>query len=272
MKRVLPLIPACLATGLLFAQANNYPNGSTVADFTVTDTHGTVHNLNTYAAAGKYVILDFFFYNCGPCQSHAPYYSELYQTYGCNGGDLICIEVNNGSDSDALTEAFSVDFAPGFAHPPAVGAADGDPLTTTFGVSAFPTFCLISPDKVMLDQDIWPVANMGTFVAAFPTGSGITAQACVVGLDEAGSPAFTEVFPSPTTGLVTITFNDTHANNLSIEVYDMLGQLASTQSFGALVAGVQRTFDLSALADGQYVLKLVADGQVRDASRVTLAR
>ncbi|MEO8067182.1 MAG: T9SS type A sorting domain-containing protein [Flavobacteriales bacterium] len=272
MKRSLLSLPASLATALLMAQAANYPAGSTVANFTVTDTHGTVHDLATYAAQGKYVLLDFFFYNCGPCQVHAPYYSELYQTYGCNSADLICIEVNNGSDSDALTEAFSVDFAPGFAHPPAVGAADGDPLTTTFGVSAFPTFCLIGPDSKMKNNDIWPVSSMNTFVAAFPAGSNITPAACLVGISETGRAAFTKVFPSPTTGSVTITFSTTSTHNLSVEVYDMLGQLVETRSFGTLTASAQRTLDLSALADGQYVLKLLANGEVHDATRVTLAR
>ncbi|MFZ1331639.1 MAG: redoxin domain-containing protein, partial [Flavobacteriales bacterium] len=107
----------CLAT----AQTNNYPNGSTVADFTVTDIDGQEHNLNAYAAAGKYVLLDFFFYNCGWCQVYAPYYSELYQTYGCNGGDLVCISINNGDDTDVLAGSFHEDFAPGYAHSPTVG-------------------------------------------------------------------------------------------------------------------------------------------------------
>lgn len=271
MKRIF-LSPAALFVGsVLFAQTTNYPVGSTVANFTATDVHGTTHDLATYAAQGKYVILDFFFYNCPPCQSNAPYYSELYQTYGCNSGDLICIEVNNGADSDALTEAFSVDFAPGFAHPPAIGAAEGDPLTNVFGVSAFPTFCLIGPDMKMKNNDIWPLTDMSTFVAAFPAGSNITPQACAVGLNEDGALAFTSLYPSPTSGLVSITFGATGSSNLGVAVFNMLGEQVSAQSFGVLTAGAQRTLDLSSLADGQYVLKLLANGEVRDASRVTVA-
>ena len=256
---------------MLMAQASNYPNGSTVADFTVTDTHGQVHNLNAYAAAGKYVLLDFFFYNCGPCQAHAPYYSELYQTYGCNGGELICIEIDDGADTDALTQAFSEVFAPGFAHPPAVGSGGGAALTSTFGVGAFPTFCLISPAKVMINQDIWPVSDMSTFVAAFPTGSNITPHACVVGIDETATPHFTSVRPSLTSGPVTVTFNGPRSSAAEILVFNMLGQPVFSQATNS-VPGAELTLDLSALSTGNYLLKLAVNGIVTDAQRIAIAR
>jgi len=93
MKRILLASFACAAAILLNAQANNYPNGSLVANFTVTDTDGNTHNLYDYTAQGKYVILDFFFDTCPPCQATSHYFSQLYQTYGCNDGDIICIAI-----------------------------------------------------------------------------------------------------------------------------------------------------------------------------------
>lgn len=271
MNRSLLLIPAGLACSLSFAQATNYPNGSTVDDFTVTDTHGQVHNLNAYAAAGKYVLLDFFFYNCGPCQAHAPYYSELYQTYGCNGGDIICVEINNGDDSDALTEAFSEDFAPGFAHPPAVGSGGGSGLTATFGVGAFPTFCLISPEKIMVNQDIWPVSSMQTFVNAFPTGSGITPQACAVGMDEGTNLHFTSIRPTATDALVTVNFGGVRSAVVDLRLFDMLGQNVLSRRISA-GDGLGCTLDLGALPAGEYILKLVTEGNTGDARRITVVR
>lgn len=271
MNKLVLTLSAGFSASLAMAQASNYPNGSTVADFTVTDTHGQVHNLNTYAAAGKYVLLDFFFYNCGPCQAHAPYYSELYQTYGCNGGDLICIEINDGQDTDALTEAFSEDFAPGFAHPPAVGSGGGDALTTTFGVGAFPTFCLISPAKVMINQDIWPVSSMETFVAAFPSGSDITEQACVVGIEVSATARFTSVYPTATDRLITVVFNGPRSQTIDLRVFDMLGNNVLNQTANTS-AGTTRTLDLGSLPNGDYLLKLVAKGIPSDARRIAVIR
>ena len=270
MNRTLLTLSSLLSASLLLAQADNYPEGSTVDDFTVTDTQGHEHHLDGYISAGKYVILDFFFYNCGPCQAHAPYYSELYQTYGCNGGDLICIEVDYG-DSDALAEAFAEDFAPGFAHPPVIGSGSGNGLVSTFGVGAFPTFCLIGPGREMLNNDIWPVSNMSTFVAAFPAGSGITAQPCAVGIEEAGTPHFTSVYPTLTSGVITLSCSGTHAQQVEVVVYDLLGQPVPDLAV-TLRTGTERTLDLGALANGQYVLKLIADGRVTDTERVAVAR
>ncbi len=265
-------LSALLALPLLCqAQATNYPAGSTVANFTATDIDGVTHDLAAYAAAGKYVILDFFFYNCGPCQVHAPYYSELYQTYGCNGNDLICIEVNYG-DADALAEAFAPDFAPGFAHPPVIGSGSGDGLVSTFGVMAFPTFCLIDPDMKMVNNDIWPVSNMNTFVGAFPAGSGIDPAPCLTGIPSASTDRLTGVFPSPSAGEVTVAFNLMKAAHLVVNVTDPTGRIVVQQDLGTTVGADQRTLDLGALAAGQYQLTLLADGAPLGTQRLTIAR
>ncbi|MBS1942214.1 MAG: redoxin domain-containing protein [Bacteroidetes bacterium] len=265
MKRPLLLLSTCMAASLAMAQASNYPNGSTVDDFTVTDTQGQVHNLNDYAAAGKYVLLDFFFYNCGPCQAHAPYYSQLYQTYGCNGGNLICIEINNGMDNDALTEAFSEDFAPGYAHPPAVGSGGGAGLTTTFGVGAFPTFCLIGPDMQMIANDIWPVSSMQTFVNEFPAGSNITPQQCsALGVDEAAEHLASRVWPVPSNGLVHVELGP-NAGPAEAELSDASGRLVGTRHIN-----ISGTLDLQGLEDGNYILELRNGQGARSMHRITL--
>lgn len=270
MIKALLTLSSAVSSAFLLAQAQNYPNGSTVADFTITDLQGTVHDLDAYGAAGKYVLLDFFFYDCGPCQANAPYYSELYQTYGCNGGDLICIEVNYG-DPDTDAEAFSVDFAPDFAHPPVVGSSIGNGLVDEYGIPAFPTFCLIGPGREMTVNDIWPLTGMSTFVDAFPQGSGITAQACAVGIDEHALAASLAVRPTLTDGPVTVNYSGPGAQRLEVAVFDPLGQPVPGLTT-ALRPGADRTLDLGALANGQYLLRVTADGRVVDTQRVALVR
>ncbi|HEX2615908.1 MAG TPA: hypothetical protein VHL57_00120, partial [Flavobacteriales bacterium] len=228
------------------------------------------HDLEAYGAAGKYVVLDFFFYDCGPCQQHAPYYSELFQTYGCNSGDLICIEVNFG-DPDADATAFSEDFAPGFAHPPVIGSATGDLLVTEYGIPAFPTFCLIGPGREMIVNDIWPLADMSTFVNAFPDGADITEQPCLVGIDERASAAALAVRPTLTDGPVTVNYRGPSAQRVEVTVFDLLGHPVPGTTT-VVQRGVDRTLDLRALANGQYILHVIADGRVVDARRVALVR
>ena len=268
MKRFLLASIACATTFLLNAQANNYPNGSLVADFTVTDTHGNTHNLYTYTAQGKHVILDFFFDTCGPCQATSHYFSQLYQTYGCNAGDIVCIAMNNGTDTNAEVDAYETTYGGSWAHPPAIGIKGGcAAVDNAFGVNAYPTYCLIGPDNLMKNQDIWPIADMSTFVSAFPTGSGIDAMACLVSVSETAAPAFS-LAPSLTDGNVEVRFANPNGGTAVI-VTDLLGN--TVQSVPVNGAG-RVSIDLSAFADGAYLISLVEGGQASAPQRVVLAR
>lgn len=261
MKRSLLASLAVAAAFLLNAQATNYPNGSLVADFTVTDTDGNVHNLYTYTAQGKYVILDFFFDTCPPCQATSQYFSQLYQTYGCNSGNLICIAMNNGTDTNAEVDAYEAAYGGSWAHPPAIGIEGGcTPVDNAFGVNAYPTYCLIGPDNLMKQQDIWPISNMSTFVAAFPAGHNIAPMSCLVGIGEtAALPSFT-AYPVPTSGMVTLELPAEMRGLLQAEVSDAAGRVV----FSAPINGNSiAQLDLSALADGRYLLRVTAgDGQM----------
>jgi len=263
-----------LATSFGIAQTSNYPIGSTVDDFTVVDTQGETHHLYAYTAAGKHVMLDFFFYNCGPCQINAPYYNQLFETYGCNGGDLICISVNNGSDTDALAEQFGVDFGGDFAHPPTVGQVQGGALTDVFGVSYSPTFCLIGTDNKIKDDDVWPLSNgMASLVASFPAGSGIQPMACATSIGEYALSAVTEVYPNPTSGTVTLNMTLDRTAPVRLEVLDLLGKTVLRSDLGTLMTGnTTRNIDLGALANGQYLLRAFTGDKLTSATRIALAR
>ena len=257
---------------LTSAQTNNYANGATVANFTVTDVEGVTHTLYNYTSSGKYVVLDFFFDTCGPCQATAPYFNEVHETYGCNDGDLICLTVNNGTDSDAEVIAYENTYGGSFNHSPAVSSTGGGgAVTSTFGVSAFPTYCLIGPNNTMIVNDIWPISNMSTFVAAFPAGSNITPTACAVGIDENDVVSFTGVYPVPSQGIITLNVSSRSSSNVTVEVVDVLGQLVATHSFNGRNGSSTQTLDLSNLSDGQYFLKLNAGNQTADTQRIVIA-
>ena len=85
----------------LNAQASNYDVGDVVDNFTVVDTEGNTHELYEITASGKHVYLDFFFDTCPPCQATSPIFGDFFNKYGCNSGDVYCLVINNGSDSDA---------------------------------------------------------------------------------------------------------------------------------------------------------------------------
>lgn len=239
------------------AQVLNYNEGEIVDNFTVTDTDGVSHDLYAYTAAGKYVILDFFFVACVPCQQTTPIFNELHDKYGCNAGDLICISMNSGSDTDAQVVAFENQYGGSFNHAAAVSAEGGaGAVTTNFGIAAYPTFTLIGPDNSMLETDIWPVANVGTFEATFPNGSGIEVMACSVSVDEIkNGMEWKGVYPNPTQGIATMSYTLKQASTVRIALYNLIGEKVATIANNNQMAGEhQVNFDFSAYPSGIYML------------------
>ncbi len=72
-----------------------------------------------------------------------------------------------------------------------------------------------------------------------------------------------EMYPNPTTGIV----NFNNVENATIEVYNMMGQVVANANSNS----VNTTIDLSNLANGNYVVRIVKDGEVAT-SKLNIAR
>lgn len=59
-----------------------YQTGSTMADFTLTDTDGNTYTLSELLETKKTVILNFWYVDCTPCKNEFPHFEELYKQYG----------------------------------------------------------------------------------------------------------------------------------------------------------------------------------------------
>ncbi len=273
MKR--PLLLLILIGTLSFAQAQtgNYAIGSTVANFTVTDVDGVTHSLYDYTSQGKYVALDFFFTTCGPCQATSPYFNQLNDTYGCNSHDLICLTINDGQDNSAAVVAYEIAHGGSYHHCPAVSnEGGGAAVTSTFGVNAFPTYCLIGPDNTMIANDMWPISSMSDFVAFFPPGGVIETAPCIAGITEQIGAQSLTVRPSPSQGQVIVEIAGMGQGAITMDVLDMLGQQVRTVSLGSANGGtLQSTVNLSELGDGQYLCRFTTPDGRRDIRRIVIA-
>lgn len=224
MKKITSLALMLMFTITTFAQILNYNVGDTVDDFTVTDTNGVEHNLYEYTQAGKYVFLDFFFVDCGPCRTAIPIYNEFYDKYGCNQGDLIMLSINNGNDDNAYVEWYSEEFGGEFNHTPHVSNEGGaTAVDTNFNPAAYPTFCLIAPDNTLINQDIWPLAGVITFENALPPEVDPEVMECtVLGVTDVTDASFT-IFPTVSNGQnISIVMNNQEAT--SVRVFDVTGR------------------------------------------------
>lgn len=237
-----------------FSQVQNYNVGDVVNDFTVTDTEGVEHNLYTETAAGKYVFLDFFFDTCPPCQQTTPIFNELHQKYGCNDGEIFCISINNGSDTDPEVIAFENNFGGPFEHAPAVSADGGaGPVDTDFGITAYPTYCLINPNNEIIVLDIWPINNVGTFEAAFPAGFDPAPMDCqpILAIENAIFLDQVSIYPNPVRASQNVQISLPEAIETSVTIFDVLGRRVHTGNYTTSYISIPLNE-----AAGTYIVKM----------------
>lgn len=259
------------------AQANNYPNGSSVTSFTVTDVHGETHDLSAIAASGKWILLDFFFTTCGPCQATVPYFSELHQKYGCNDGDLFCLSIDMGdTDSEVIGFENTFSTSTGFNAAPAASGIEGqgDAVVTNFGVNAFPTYCLIGPDMIMKNRDIWPISSVAQFEAAFTAvGFSPAVQNCLSSVAE-NTELLSDisVYPNPAVNEATISMNLQEASKIDVQIVNLVGAEVSNQTFAGQQGENNLTLDVSALQSGQYLVKIMLENGTSKQSALNVTK
>ena len=273
MKKILlSSLIACATAFGLNAQITGYSVGQTVADFTVTDTDGNTHTLSDYTNAGKWVVLDFFFVNCVPCQGTAPIFNELHEKYGCNSADLVCISLSIQEDDDAEVEAFEAAYGGSFSHAPAAsGDGGGGTVNGVFSPSAYPTFALIGADMTLKNGDIWPISSVADFESAFASaGFSPAPTACV-----ASTPELTlteaQIFPNPSTGNVSVQFNNATSSEVTIEVSNLVGQVVYTSTETTVTGSNSFNLNLADLNDGQYIVK-IGNGQTQTIAKVQISK
>ena len=225
MKKITSLLFLVAFSFFGHAQIQNYNVGDVVDDFTVTDINGIEHNLYDYTQAGKYVFLDFFFVDCGPCRTAIPIFNEFYDKYGCNEGDLIMLSINNGNDDNAYVEWYGEEFGGEFNHCPHVSNEGGaTAVNSNFSPAAYPTFCLIAPDNTLVNQDIWPLAGVVTFENALPAGVDPEVMECfLANLDVENTSDFM-LYPTVSNGNNINLRLNSQVTGVSVVVYDVLGK------------------------------------------------
>ncbi len=264
MKKLILSLSA--AFGLILsvnAQVTTYSVGEVVDNFTVTDTEGNEHDLYTITASGKYVYIDFFFDTCGPCQLASPHFGEFYDKYGCNGGEVYCLVVNDGSDSDAETIAYEEEFGGPGNHAPAISAdGGGGAVDAAFGIGAYPTFCMIGPDNKLMFADIWPVSSIEDFEATFGGDFNPSPMPCsALGIEE-NEVSELSVYPNPANEQTMVTFNSINNEEATIQIYSILGEIVQTSLVSVVEGKNTIELNLAAFETGNYIVKIQLSNEV----------
>lgn len=247
MKQILLLL--LIVGGLSKAQVSNYDVGDVVDNFTITDTHGVEHTLYDITASGKYVFLDFFFRNCGPCQQTSRYFYQLYETYGENQENVYMLSLSP-MDNNATIEEFENLYSGGFTPCPAAGTeGDAPAAITNIGIPAYPTYCIIGPDNKLLVADIWPITDMSNFEDAFPPE-----LVEILGVNDLSINKNFSVYPTLSDGNFNVILAE--AKKSDIAVYDMTGKIVHSGSYNTqnISMGLK-------VASGIYIMTVTVDGK-----------
>jgi PKD repeat protein len=115
---------------------------------------------------------------------------EAYELFGCNTADLFVISVNDG-ESNAACIAFDQTYGIEF---PCISGIEGGgtAINNTYGIGAYPTYILIAPNHDIVEQDMWPIQNVGTFINYFQS-NGLQQAPCGEILTAAFTSDVTEI-------------------------------------------------------------------------------
>ena len=226
---------------------------TTAVDFTAKDIEGNTFNLFSKLGEGKYVLIDFFFTNCGPCQNTAPKLHEAFMTYGANNPDAQVYFVSiNRDDNNAVFQSWESTYMnPTGPYPKGIsgteGSASGGPqsFSATYGITAYPTMILIAPDLSIVEQDIWPITTADDFDPFF-TSHGITPF--TVGISDITTDNNFSIFPSPAKDQITLSVNGKKLS--SIRIFNMLGNVVMNKTISD--SQQSEILDISNLTSGIY--------------------
>ena len=166
MKKFFTLVIALVMSIGVYAQT---PLTEAV-DFTTTDHEGNEIHLFDILDGGQYVLIDFFYTSCGPCQNAVPKIVDAYYALGCNQHDVFFMEI---SPTDHNNEPFFfVDNwinTYGIEYPTihVTGTPNnGASICEMYEIPEYPTMVLIAPNREIVIQDIWPVSSAQTIIDA----------------------------------------------------------------------------------------------------------
>jgi thiol-disulfide isomerase/thioredoxin len=121
-------------------ETSNFKTGSRMPNFKFTDLQGNKFNLKNLA--GKVIVLNFWFINCGPCRKEIPDLNKLVLKYKDNQ-DVIFLGIGLDSRSEIKDFLKKYPFLYNITE-------DGRYLAQSYGIESYPTHVVIDRSAKVL--------------------------------------------------------------------------------------------------------------------------
>jgi hypothetical protein len=242
MKKL--LLVSVLCSGVFAASAQ-----STATNFTVNDCNATSHDLFTELDAGKVIVLCWVM-PCGSCSGPAGTTYNMVQNYqSSNPGRVffyLCDDVGNTSCA-TLTSWANTNNMPNstiFSNA-AISMSD-------YGSSGMPKIVVLGGNT----HEVFYNANNS--VNSTLLQNAIDSALVATGVPVTGSPVTSlSVSPNPAGNSTVISYSLESASDVTIDVYNMLGEKVMTVYSGNATQGEhQQALNTEMLAKGRYIIRM----------------
>lgn len=231
MKKISTLIFAAFFSIIARAQ--------TAPDFTITDINDNTLHLYSALDQGNIVVVKFFTTWCPICNNTAAQVQNLWEGYENSGQDILVWGIDrDNSESEQLVIDYSNNHS--ITYPE---AAMGGSVASQYGVTYQPDYRIICPDRSYHTTTNWNMVDSKV-------------QECLALLtaDEMeNEKAKLKLFPNPAQNEVYLNFNLEKSSDISLSLYNQLGQEVKTFAQGILEVGEQTLkLDLTGISSGVY--------------------
>jgi thiol-disulfide isomerase/thioredoxin len=224
-------------------------------EFSVKTTESETIRLFPLLDAGNIVVIDFFSTSCGPCQTFAYDFEMAYQNFGSNQGNVFFLAINYNSDNRGV-EIFDSIF--NITLPSASGLeGGGNAVYEAYGISAYPTVIVISPDHQITEQFVWEPTAENITNAVVEAGGTLVGD-----IEKHGDFSNFTISPNPANNIVKLNFDAEKSGHVSYKIFDLTGRMCKKDENISVESGNNHIIiDLNKIPSGIYLINMVDENK-----------
>ena len=206
---------------------------------------------------GKFVVLDFFYSTCGACMVTSTKISHAHDYFGCNTADVIFLSISLSDDNEACLD-YEANNSVRF---PTISAPDGGAvINSDYQITSYPTITLIAPDHSIAISNIYPIVTSQDVIDQLEV-FGISQSDCITDVEVINNQATPisnlSIYPNPCVNSTYISFFLDENKDVTVEIFNTLGELVYTDDKGSLNSGNNKfEVNTNKLSKGIYVVNL----------------